>query len=156
MIEIKGVASTMNTITGETEKRTHLTEPELVRMPANDYMNDDQLEFFRARLNELRAGLQENLGRGAETLEREIAEADPSDRATIEEERALDLQTRDRARQLALKIERALSRIEQRVYGYCEETGEPIGIPRLLARPTAEVTVEAQERRERSRKVVAG
>ena len=78
---------------------------------------------------------------------------DPADRATIEEEHALELRTRDRERKLLKKVEQALARIESGDYGWCEETGEPIGIPRLLARPTANLSLEAQERRELRQKL---
>ena len=78
---------------------------------------------------------------------------DPSDRATLEEEYTLELRTRDRERKLLKKIEKSLKMIDDGTYGYCEETGEPIGIPRLLARPTATLSLEAQERRERVQKL---
>ena len=78
---------------------------------------------------------------------------DPADRATLEEEHALELRTRDRERKLLKKIDQALARIDDGSYGYCEETGEPIGIQRLLARPTATLTIEAQERREMKQKL---
>ena len=108
--------------------RKPLTEAELLKQPESDYMNDAQLEFFRQRLQQM-------------------------DRATIEEEHALELRTRDRERKLLKKIQQSLSRIEAGDYGYCEETGEPIGIPRLLARPTATLSLEAQQRRELRQKL---
>jgi DnaK suppressor protein len=73
---------------------------------------------------------------------------DPADRATIEEEHALELRTRDRERKLIKKVQQALANIDAGDYGYCEETGEPIGLARLLARPTATLSIEAQQRRE--------
>jgi DnaK suppressor protein len=79
--------------------------------------------------------------------------SDPADRATIEEEHALELRTRDRERKLIKKVQQALARIESGEYGYCEETGDPIGIPRLLARPTATLSLEAQQRRELKQKM---
>ena len=78
---------------------------------------------------------------------------DPADRATIEEEHALELRTRDRERKLLKKVQQALARIDGGDYGFCEETGEPIGIPRLLARPTATLSLEAQQRREMKQKM---
>jgi DnaK suppressor protein len=78
---------------------------------------------------------------------------DPADRATLEEEHALELRARDRERKLLKKVEAALLRIEDGSYGYCEETGEPIGVARLLARPTATLSIEAQERREMKQKM---
>ena len=78
---------------------------------------------------------------------------DPADRATIEEEHALELRTRDRERKLLKKVEKSLRMIDDGSYGWCEETGEPIGVPRLIARPTATLSLEAQERRERVQKL---
>ena len=130
-----------------------LTEAEIVKMPKSDYMNAAQLRFFRERLLDLQKQLRENAGATTEHL-RELSFApDPADRATLEEEHALELRTRDRERKLLKKIDQALTRIEDGSYGYCEETGEPIGIQRLLARPTATLTIEAQERREMKQKL---
>ena len=130
-----------------------LTEAELLRQPKADYMNKEQLEFFKHRLLELRQQLRDNAGATTEHL-REISVApDPADRATQEEEHALELRTRDRERKLLKKIEGCLQSIVDGSYGYCEETGEAIGIPRLLARPTATLTIEAQERRELKQKM---
>ncbi|MCY1458843.1 RNA polymerase-binding transcription factor DksA [compost metagenome] len=78
---------------------------------------------------------------------------DPADRATIEEEHALELRNRDRERKLLKKVQQTIARIDGGEYGWCEETGEPIGIPRLLARPTATLSLEAQERREMRQKL---
>ena len=129
------------------------TELELVKQPKGDYMSAAQLKFFKSRLLELRTQLRENADATTEHL-RELAVApDPADRATQEEEHALELRTRDRERKLLKKIEGALLRIEDGSYGYCEETGDPIGVPRLLARPTATLTIEAQERREMKQKM---
>mgnify|MGYP000305354997 FL=1 len=89
---------------------------------------------------------------GANLRENELV-ADPADRATVEEEHALELRVRDRERKLLKKIDEALTRIAQGEYGWCEETGDPIGIGRLLARPTATLSIDAQERRERTQKL---
>jgi DnaK suppressor protein len=130
-----------------------LSEAELIKMPKSDYMNSAQLKFFRERLMELQQQLRDNAGATTEHL-RELSFApDPADRATLEEEHALELRTRDRERKLLKKIDQALSRIDDGSYGYCEETGEPIGIQRLIARPTATLTIEAQERREMKQKL---
>ncbi|MBK6972308.1 MAG: RNA polymerase-binding protein DksA [Candidatus Methylophosphatis roskildensis] len=129
-----------------------LTEAELLKMPEKDYMNAAQLAFFKSRLSVMR---DEILEKAAETVEhmREIeAVADPADRATVEEEHTLELRTRDRERKLLRKIEESIARIDDGSYGWCAETGEPIGVPRLLARPTATLSIEAQERRERLQK----
>ena len=94
-----------------------------------------------------------NASETTEHLRENILVPDPADRATIEEEHALELRTRDRERKLLKKVEQALARIESGDYGWCEETGEPIGLNRLIARPTANLSLEAQERRELRQKL---
>lgn len=130
-----------------------LTEQELLAMPDKDYMNDKQLEFFRNRLTEMEAELRHNAGQTTENLRESTVVPDPADRATIEEEHALELRTRDRERKLLKKVQAAIKRIDEGEYGYCEETGEPIGVRRLLARPTATLSLEEQERREIKQKM---
>jgi DnaK suppressor protein len=131
-----------------------LTEPELLAMPDNEYMNEKQLEFFRARLTALKDDLLSNAGETTEHLREDTSIVpDPADRATIEEEHALELRTRDRERKLLKKISQSLARIEAGEYGFCDETGEPIGLGRLLARPTATLSLEAQQRRELKQKM---
>ena len=130
-----------------------LTEAALRKMPASQYMNEQQLEFFRDKLMTMRNELIENAGNTSEHLREHTAEPDPADQATIEEENALELRARDRERKLLKKIDEALRRIADESYGYCEETGDPIGIPRLLARPTATLTIDAQTRREQRQKL---
>jgi len=130
-----------------------LSEAEIIKQAKSDYMSKDQLKFFKYRLLELQSQLRENADATTEHL-RELAVApDPADRATLEEEHALELRARDRERKLLKKVDQALVRIEDGSYGYCEETGDPIGIQRLLARPTATLTIEAQERRELKQKM---
>jgi DnaK suppressor protein len=124
------------------------TEGDLLKMPETSYMNDQQLAFFRHRLQEMERELLQNAGETTEHLRETVIVPDPADRATIEEEHALELRTRDRERKLLKKVQQALTRIDSGDYGYCEETGEPIGVPRLLARPTATLSLEAQQRRE--------
>ena len=124
------------------------TEGELLKMPDSDYMNEQQLAFFKYRLQQMERELLQNADETTEHLRETVIVPDPADRATIEEEHALELRTRDRERKLLKKVQQALARIESGDYGYCEETGEPIGIPRLLARPTATLSLEAQQRRE--------
>jgi len=124
-------------------------------MPARDYMNAEQLEFFRNKLETMR---DEMLGNARETglhLKENENFADPNDRATVEEEHILEQRVRDRERKLLKKINSALARIESGEFGFCLETGEPIGLPRLLARPTAEYSIEAQERHEKMEKLRA-
>jgi len=134
-------------------KTKPLTEAELLKLPKSEYMNAAQLRFFKDRLLELQRELRDNAGATTEHL-RELSFApDPADRATLEEEHALELRTRDRERKLLKKIDQSLARIDDGSYGFCEETGEPIGLQRLLARPTATLSIEAQERREMKQKL---
>ena len=134
-------------------KKGGLTEAELMRAPASQYMSAEQLAFFRDRLLETQKELLEKANLTSEHLREHELEADPTDQATIEEEYALELRARDRERKLLKKIDEALRRIEEGSYGYCEETGEPIGIARLIARPTATLSVEAQTRREQKQRL---
>ena len=129
------------------------TESELLRMAAKDYMNEAQLAFFKDRLTQLKTELMNNAGETSEHLRETPSVPDPADRATIEEEHALELRTRDRERKLMKKIEQSLTRIESGEYGYCDETGDAIGLKRLLARPTANLSIEAQQRRELKQKM---
>jgi DnaK suppressor protein len=131
-----------------------LNEDELLAMPDAEYMNEKQLEFFRSRLQALKDDLLSNAGETTEHLREDTSIVpDPADRATIEEEHALELRTRDRERKLLKKISQSLARIDAGDYGYCDETGEPIGLGRLLARPTATLSLEAQQRRELKQKM---
>jgi DnaK suppressor protein len=132
-----------------------LSEAALLASAANDYMNEAQLAFFRQRLLDMKAELISNATNTAEHLREMTIPSDPADRATLEEEYTLELRARDRERKLLSKVEAALRRIDDESYGYCEETGEPIGLPRLVARPTATLTIDAQERRERSQRAFA-
>jgi len=125
----------------------------LLKMPDAAYMNEDQLAFFKHSLQRMERELLANAGETTEHLRETVIVPDPADRATIEEEHALELRTRDRERKLLKKVQSALQRIETGDYGYCEETGDPIGIPRLLARPTATLSLEAQQRRELKQKL---
>jgi DnaK suppressor protein len=130
-----------------------LTETELMRAPADRYMDAGQMAYFRECLMEMRNEILEKADATSEHLREHEIEPDPTDQATIEEEYALELRARDRERKLLKKIEQALARIADGSYGYCEETGEVIGILRLLARPTATLSVEAQTRRELKQKL---
>ncbi|SPK73847.1 RNA polymerase-binding transcription factor DksA [Cupriavidus taiwanensis] len=130
-----------------------LTEAEILKMSDKDYMNEAQLAFFKHRLEQLRDEILKNADQTTEHLRETVIVPDPADRATIEEEHALELRTRDRERKLLKKVEQSLQRIESGDYGWCEETGEPIGVPRLLARPTATLSLEAQQRRELRQKL---
>ena len=131
-----------------------LSDAELIAMPDSEYMNDVQMAAFRLKLVALKVGILSNAGETTEHLREDTSVMpDPADRATIEEEHALELRTRDRERKLLKKIEQAITRIDANEYGYCDETGEPIGVGRLLARPTATLSLEAQQRRELKQKM---
>jgi DnaK suppressor protein len=131
------------------KEEKELSEQDLLKAPDKEYMNEAQLAFFKQRLLELRTQLLTNADDTGQHLRENEVTTDPSDRATLEEEYTLELRTRDRERKLLKKVEKSLKMIDDGSYGYCEETGEPIGVPRLLARPTATLSLEAQERRER-------
>ncbi len=138
----------------KTKSVEQLSDPEIIAMPDSEYMNDKQLAYFRHKLVQLKDDMLANAGQTAENLRDDtVVVPDPADRATIEEEHALELRTRDRERKLLKKIEQSIARIDAGDYGYCDETGEPIGVPRLLARPTATLSLEAQQRRELKQKM---
>ena len=131
-----------------------LTDAEMIAMPDSEYMNDVQMAAFKVRLGRLKADILTSAGETTEHLREDSSVTpDPADRATIEEEHALELRTRDRERKLLKKIEQSIVRIDAGDYGYCDETGEPIGVGRLLARPTATLSLEAQQRRELKQKM---
>lgn len=130
-----------------------ISEDEIRAMNEKDYMNPAQLAFFKARLQQLEKDLLKNAGETTEHLRETVLVPDPADRATIEEEHALELRTRDRERKLLKKVQQSIAAIDAGDYGWCEETGEPIGIPRLIARPTATLSLEAQQRRELKQKL---
>lgn len=118
------------------------------------FMNERQQEYFRQKLLHWRAELHREADETLHNLqEGNVPEADIADRAQTEADRALELRTRDRARKLIAKIDAALQRIKDGVYGYCEDTQEPISLKRLEARPIATMSVEAQERHERMEKI---
>ena len=131
-----------------------LSQAELMAMPDSEYMSEKQLDYFRAILEAQKNDLLSNAGETTEHLREDTSIVpDPADRATIEEAHALELRTRDRERKLLKKISQSISRIESGEYGFCDETGEPIGLGRLLARPTATLSLEAQQRRELKQKM---
>jgi DnaK suppressor protein len=138
----------------KTKAGRDLTDAEVLAMPDSEYMSDKQLEFFRHQLQAQKDALLSNAGETTEHLREDTSIVpDPADRATIEEEHALELRTRDRERKLLKKITQSLARIDSGDYGYCDETGEPIGLGRLIARPTATLSLEAQQRREMKQKM---
>ncbi|SEO83155.1 RNA polymerase-binding protein DksA [Aquisalimonas asiatica] len=125
-----------------------ISEAELLNMPDHEYMGREQLAFFRKLLLEQRRELLEAADASINELRERPVFPDDADRASSEEEFTLLLRLRDRERKLLPKINQALSRIDQGTYGWCEQTGEPIGLRRLLARPTATLSVEGQELKE--------
>jgi DnaK suppressor protein len=151
-VKIKADPKTANA--WKTKAGRDLTVAELLAMPDSEYMNDKQIDYFRAVLQGQKDDLLSNAGETTEHLREDTSIVpDPADRATIEEEHALELRTRDRERKLLKKISQALGRLETGEYGFCDETGEPIGLARLLARPTATLSLEAQQRRELKQKM---
>ena len=138
----------------KTKPLDQLTDADVIAMSDDEYMNDVQMAFFRRKLVQLKQDILTNAGETTEHLREDtVVVPDPADRATIEEEHALELRTRDRERKLLKKIEQSISRIDAGDYGFCDETGEPIGVGRLLARPTATLSLEAQQRRELKQKM---
>ena len=133
-----------------------LTREQLLAAPEDDYMSEAQLEFFRQLLQAEKQALVDAARATTMNLQDNEATPDWTDRATVEEEHALELRVRDSERKLMKKIDEALGRINDGSYGWCEETGEPIGVPRLLARPTATLSLEAQERHEALERVSRG
>lgn len=122
-----------------------------------EYMNENQLTYFRKKLTDWKNDLLKGTDTTLQDLkETNLNEADPNDRASAETDQYLELRTRDRARKLIKKIDEALARIDNGTYGYCQETGEPIGLGRLEARPVTTLSIEAQERHERKEKTYNG
>ena len=120
-----------------------------------EYMNDRQLAYFKDKLLDWKRDILDGSRETIETMRDDTEQlADLVDRASSEADRALELRTRDRQRKLISKIEAAIRRIDEGEYGWCEHTGEPIGLGRLEARPTATLCVEAQERHERKERTV--
>ncbi len=138
----------------KTKTPATLTDAEAIAMPDAEYMKALQLAFFRLKLMQLKKDILNSAGQTTEHLREDTSVVpDPADRATIEEEHALELRTRDRERKLLKKIEQSMARIDNDDYGYCDETGEAIGVARLIARPTASLSLEAQQRREMKQKM---
>lgn len=128
------------------------TEEELLNSSEDEYMDERQLEYFRRVLQTQRDEIEADIERARGELSTGENEPDELDRASAEEERWLSLRISEREGKLLKKIDESLQRIDEGEYGYCEDTGEPIGIPRLLARPTATLSAEAKTRREQLEK----
>jgi DnaK suppressor protein len=129
-----------------------LTEAELLAQPADDYMNDAQQQFFRALLLSQRGELQTRMAEELETLRERETSSDPADIGSAEEQRQWQLRQLEREKKLLDKLDEALDRLARSEYGWCRETGEAIGLKRLLLRPTASLCVEAKERQEQREK----
>ena len=145
-------AATVLSMNGH-KKYAGLTEAEVLAQPESEYMSTEQLAFFKEKLVELRGQILHNATDTGEHLRDNEVATDPSDRATQEEEYTLELRTRDRERKLLKKVDKVIRMVDDGSFGWCEETGEPIGLARLIARPTATLSIEAQERRERMQKL---
>lgn len=121
---------------------------------SEEYMNEKQQDYFRMLLLDWKKSIHDAAGQTLQSLQDgPIREPDLNDRASSETDWGIELRTRDRQRKLILKIDAALRRIDQGEYGWCEVTGDPIGLKRLIARPVATMTVEAQEAHERREKI---
>jgi DnaK suppressor protein len=136
---------------------SNMISPDYVPSDDEDFMNPNMQEFFRQRLIEWKSDLLRESDQTLQNMQTSSGqEADIGDRASVESERSLELRTRDRERKLITKIDSALRRLELSEFGYCEDTGEPIGVRRLIARPIATMSIEAQEHHERMEKTHSG
>jgi len=136
------------------EKAKRMLAPDYVPSDDEPYMNERQLNYFRALLLEWKHSIHQSAGQTLQLLQDgPIREPDLNDRASSETDWGIELRTRDRQRKLISKIDSALRRIDEGEYGYCEVTGDPIGLLRLIARPVATMTVEAQQAHERREKI---
>ncbi|WP_092389952.1 RNA polymerase-binding protein DksA [Halopseudomonas salegens] len=125
-----------------------MTREQLLAQPKKNYMNPDQQAFFRDLLLQQRKELQDRIGEEFQGLRDMQPESDPIDVGSAEEQRQWQLRMLEREKKLLDKIDQALDRLAKGDYGWCDETGEPIGLPRLLLRPTATLSIEAKERQE--------
>ncbi len=125
-----------------------MTEEELLQQPADAYMNEQQQAFFRDLLLNQRRELQDRMSDEFDVLRKYEPSSDPADAGSTEEQRQAHLRLLEREKKLLDKIDHALQRLARGEYGWCEETGEPIGLSRLLLRPTASLSIEAKERQE--------
>jgi DnaK suppressor protein len=131
---------------------TLISQEQLLAQPADDYMNDAQQQFFRALLLQQRSELRARIAEEFEALRERETSSDPADIGSAEEQRQWQLRLLEREKKLLDKIDEALDRLARGEYGWCIETGEPIGLKRLLLRPTASLCIEAKERQEQREK----
>lgn len=157
VVATKKTATAKRSTKSGTKKVGKLTEKDILAWngPESDYMNEAHLQFFKEKLQRMQDEIIDKASGTTEHMQEQEATSDPADRATQEEEYSLELRTRDRERKLLSKIQFSLRQIDEKSYGYCLDTGEPIGLQRLLIRPTATLSVEAQERREQMKKQFA-
>lgn len=148
------MAITAANVTERLAQAKAAVDPDYIPSDDEEYMNPAQLDYFRVLLLDWKKSIHDAAGQTLQSLQDgPIREADLNDRASSETDWGIELRTRDRQRKLIAKIDSALRRIEQGEYGYCEVTGDPIGLRRLIARPVATMTVEAQQAHERKEKI---
>ena len=126
-----------------------MTGEELLQQPEDAYMNEEQKAYFNRLLHQQREELQNHIDSAVEALSQYESSSDPADMGSMEEQRQSHLRMLEREKKLLAKIDHALHLLALGEYGWCEQTGEPIGLPRLLLRPTATLSIEAKERQER-------
>ena len=148
------MATTASNVSEKLAKAKAAVDPDYAPTDDEEYMGDRQLDYFRMLLLDWKKSIHDAAGQTLQSLQDgPIREPDLNDRASSETDWGIELRTRDRQRKLISKIDAALRRIDQGEYGWCEVTGDPIGLRRLIARPVATMTVEAQEAHERREKI---
>ena len=148
------MATSASNVSDKLAKAKAAVDPDYTPSEDEEYMSDRQLDYFRMLLLDWKKSIHDAAGQTLQHLQDgPIREPDLNDRASSETDWGIELRTRDRQRKLIAKIDSALRRIDQGEYGYCEVTGDPIGLRRLIARPVATMTVEAQTAHERKEKI---
>ena len=148
------MATTASNVGEKLEEAKAAVDPDYVPSDDEEYMNRSQLNFFRMLLLDWKKSIHDAAGQTLQSLQDgPIREPDLNDRASSETDWGIELRTRDRQRKLISKIDAALRRIDEGEYGYCDKTGDPIGLKRLIARPVATMTLEAQEAHERRERI---
>lgn len=148
------MATSASNVSEKLAQAKAVVDADYIPTDGEEYMNDRQLDYFRVLLLDWKKSIHDAAGQTLQSLQDgPIREPDLNDRASSETDWGIELRTRDRQRKLISKIDSALRRIDQGEYGYCEVTGDPIGLRRLIARPVATMTVEAQEAHERKEKI---
>jgi DnaK suppressor protein len=138
----------------DTKSKKIITEEQLLKMPESKYMNQDQLDFFENLLKEQAVELEDSILKAKEALADSEQEIDLNDVATKQEMQQLHLRTMERQAKLVKKLNKSLMLIKEGEYGYCLETGEPIGLRRLLARPTATLSIQSKQAQEHQEKTI--